>query len=209
MVRSRFERQLKELSDGLLLMGVQCEEGIRASMSALVEGKKEMAEKAIALEAEVDAKEEELRALCLRMLLQQQPVAGDLRFISSALRIITDMERVSDQAADIAEIASQNNFAEEWRKSHIYDMAQTVIKMIADVLLAFIKKDAELAAAVIAYDDVVDSLFDTMLADLVDMICGGREHSAALATQALNLLLVAKYLERMGDHIVNIAESVI
>ena len=209
MVRSRFERQLKELSDGLLLMGVQCEDGIRAALSALVEGKKEMAQKAISLEVEVDGKEDELRALCLRMLLQQQPVAGDLRFISSALKIITDMERVSDQAADIAEIAVQNNFAEEWRKSHIYDMAQAVIKMIADVLEAFVKKDAALAAAVIGYDDVVDGLFDSMLSDLVEMICGGREHSPALATQALNLLLVAKYLERMGDHIVNIAESVV
>lgn len=208
-MRSRFEQQLKELSDGLLLMGIQCEDGIRAAMQALVEGKKEMAEKAIALEIEIDGREEELRALCLRMLLQQQPVASDLRFISSALKIITDMERLSDQAADIAEIAVQNSFGEDYNKRHISDMAQAVIKMIADVLNAFVKKDSSLAAAVIGYDDVVDNLFDSILADLVEMICGGREHSRALATQALNLLLVAKYLERMGDHIVNIAETVV
>ena len=199
-MRAKFEQQLKELNDGIVLMGVQCEDGIRAAVQALIDGEKDKSAKAISLEKDIDMQEDVLRALCMRLLLQQQPVAGDLRFISSALKIITDMERLGDQAADIAEIAEQNEFSEGYNKKHISDMADAVIQMITDVVSAFVKKDMDLANAVIRHDDVVD---------LVGMICDEAQHPRQLAEQALNLLLVAKYLERMGDHIVNIAENVI
>ncbi|MBO8450163.1 MAG: phosphate signaling complex protein PhoU [Spirochaetes bacterium] len=208
-MRAKFEQQLKELNDGIVLMGVQCEDGIRAAVQALIDGEKDKSAKAISLEKDIDMQEDVLRALCMRLLLQQQPVAGDLRFISSALKIITDMERLGDQAADIAEIAEQNEFSEGYNKKHISDMADAVIQMITDVVSAFVKKDMDLANAVIRHDDVVDDLFYSIRRDLVGMICDEAQHPRQLAEQALNLLLVAKYLERMGDHIVNIAENVI
>ena len=140
-MRAKFEQQLKELNDGIVLMGVQCEDGIRAAVQALIDGEKDKSAKAISLEKDIDMQEDVLRALCMRLLLQQQPVAGDLRFISSALKIITDMERLGDQAADIAEIAEQNEFSEGYNKKHISDMADAVIQMITDVVSAFVKKD--------------------------------------------------------------------
>lgn len=208
-MRFKFEQQLKELNEGLILMGVQCEDGIRAATQALLEGKKEKADKAISLEKEIDMKEDELQALCMRMLLQQQPVAGDLKMISSALKIITDMERLGDQAADIAEIAVQNDFSESKNKKLIAEMSEVVIKMISDVVTAFVKKDKTLADSVIACDDIVDDLFFSVKSGLVDMICDENHHPEKIAEETINILMVAKYLERMGDHIVNIAESAV
>ena len=201
-MRAKFEQQLK-------VMGVQCEDGIRFATQALLDGEKEKADKAISLEREIDIKEDELQALCMRMLLQQQPVAGDLRLISAALKIITDMERLGDQAADIAEIAVQSDFTESCNKKLISEMAEVVIKMISDVVTAFVKKDKQLADSVISCDDVVDDLFFSVKSSLVDMICDENHHPRKIAEQTLDILMVAKYLERMGDHIVNIAESAV
>lgn len=208
-MRAKFEQQLKELNDGLILMGVQCVDGIRFATQSLLEGEKEKAEKAILLEKEIDIKEKELQSLCMRMLLQQQPVAGDLRLISAALKIITDMERLGDQAADIAEIAIQNDFTEGYNKKLVSEMAESVVKMISDVVSAFVKKDKELADTVIAHDDIVDDLFFSIKNSLVGMMCDQNQHPRKTAEQTLDLLMVAKYLERMGDHIVNIAESAV
>ena len=203
-MRSRFDQQLERLHLELTRMGAQCEQAIAAGIKALLEDDDEMAGEAIAIEREIDQQEREIESLCMKLLLQQQPVARDLRMVSSALKMISDMERIGDQAADIAEIACQMGGAPLPGRLHITEMTQAAMKMVGGSVEAFVKSDLSLAKRVAEYDDVVDGLFLQVKGELMELILA----DASAAGEALDLLMVAKYLERIGDHAVNVAEWV-
>lgn len=203
-MRNKFEEQLEELGRHLIEMGAMIERSIAGAVKALIEDDAPKAREIASLDEEIDQKEREIERQCLKLLLQQQPVARDLRLISSALKMITDMERIGDQAADISEIVVRLAGADRLRIAHIDDMARATIKMVTESIDAFVKKDLALVQAVIAYDDVVDGLFDQVRDDLVHMIADNR----ACGEQAIDYLMISKYLERIGDHATNIAEWV-
>ena len=202
----RFDEQLIELNDSLLEMGALIEKTISLTSQALIEQDIELAKKVLETESDIDQKEKDIEALCLKLLLQQQPVAKDLRLISAALKMITDMERIGDQAADISEIIVMMDGAPYIKKLvHIPQMATATVKMVSESIDAFVKKDLELAQSVIEYDDVVDELFDKVKFDLIELI----RADSANGEQAIDLLMIAKYFERIGDHACNIAEWVV
>ena len=205
-MRNKFDEQLTKLHDMLIDMGAMIEKAITLAIQALVQQDKTMAQQAIAVDEDIDHMEKDIEAMCLRLLLQQQPVAKDLRLISAALKMITDMERIGDQAADISEIAIYL-IGETYIKQleHIPQMAAATSKMVTDSIDAFVKMDLQLARRVVDYDDVVDGLFDTVKSDLIELI----QADAANGQQAMDFLMIAKYFERIGDHAVNIAEWVI
>ena len=203
-MRNRFDSQLEKLNLELITMGALCEDAISASVKALLDGDETLTEKVFAADAEIDQKERDIEAICMKLLVQQQPVAGDLRVISSALKMISDMERIGDQASDIAEIAKFVKNSDVKSKVHIKDMATAAIKMVTDSVESFVKKDIELASAVMKYDDKVDNLFDCVKDELVRLIAADSENGE----YCIDLLMIAKYLERIGDHAVNIAEWV-
>ena len=204
MVRCHFDAQLEQLHTELIKMGALCEEAIRASVTAMEEFSPEAAEKAQEKDSVIDRKERDIEALCMRLLLQQQPVASDLRRISSALKMISDMERIGDQARDIAEIMKHVKQHDAEREKHIRQMAEAVVKMVTDSVDSFVKMDLELAQSVIRYDDVVDELFVTVRKEIIESISTDR----ASGELYVDLLMAAKYLERIGDHATNIAEWV-
>ena len=204
-MRNKFDQQLEQLHLELIKMGALCEEAISASVKALLDGDQSMAEKSIAREKDIDQKERDIESLCMKLLLQQQPVARDLRSISSALRMISDMERIGDQAADIAELSKFLKGCTLTGRVHLKDMAVAAVQMVTDSVDSFVKKDLHMAQGVIQYDDVVDQYFCAVKDELTEMI----RQSGGSAEQAVDLLMVAKYLERIGDHAVNIAEWVI
>jgi len=204
-MRNRFEAQLEELNTELIRMGGLIEASISSAVKALIEQDREQAEKAILADIGIDEKEKEIESLCLKLLMQQQPVARDLRLISAALKMITDMERIGDQAADISEIAIYLSDEPYVKKLEtIPAMAGATIKMVSDSIDAFVRKDLELADSVIRDDDIVDELFVTVKNDLIALI----HRDPDTGGQALDLLMIAKYFERIGDHAVNIAEWV-
>lgn len=206
-MRSRFDEQLSLLNRELFQMGALCEEAISLAAKALAEGDRVLAEKVGHLEAEINQMERDVEALCLKLLLQQQPVARDLRQISAAMKLITDMERIGDQASDIAEIVeamlSEGYVPED--VGHICKMAAEVIQMVTGSVDAYVRQDAALAHAVIAGDDVVDRYFTQVRSVLIQKIA----EDPASGERAMDLLMIDKYLERIGDHAVNIAEWVI
>lgn len=156
-MRVNFEKQLSQLNVELITMGALCEEAIGCAAKALLDGDAALLTRVLEADARIDQKERDIESLCMKLLLQQQPVARDLRTISSALKMISDMERIGDQAADIAEILSfVENFDLE-SVAHIGDMARATIKMVTDSVESFVQRDLEMARAVVAYDDVVDS----------------------------------------------------
>jgi phosphate transport system protein len=202
-MRSRLDEQLALLNRELISMGAMCEEVIALAAEALMQCDTAIAAKVIPIDSEIDRKERDIETLCLRLLLQQQPVARDLRQISAALKMITDMERIGDQAADIAEIIGylggrNGNFG------RIGEMAKATIKMVTEAVDAYVKRDVAGAHAVIDYDDVVDDLFVRVKDSLIADIAANPEDGE----YALDLLMIAKYFERIGDHAVNIAEWV-
>ena len=202
-MRNRFDNQLAEMNDELISMGALCENAIASAVKALLEGDIKLAAAAIRIDQEIDRKEREIESMCLKLLLQQQPVASDLRLISSVLKMITDIERIGDQASDIAEIVTYLSGA-CCHNTHIDQMAQATIKMVTDSLDAFVRRDLTLAWSVIEYDDVVDRLFDECKSDLIAEIAQNPEDGE----RVLDVLMIAKYLERIGDHATNIAEWV-
>ena len=204
-MRSRFDEQLNTLNTEMIEMGAMCEEAIALASKALTTGDVSLAERVSALSADIDQKERDIESRCMKLLLQQQPVARDLRQISAALKIITDMERIGDQAEDIAEIITylEGRTAEE--TVHIRDMAAETISMVTDSVDAYVKNDIDLAMLVIAHDDKVDEYFDKVKCRLIKMIAETPENGE----YALDLLMIAKYFERIGDHATNIAEWVI
>lgn len=203
-MRNKFAEQLELLNTQLIQMGALCEEAIANATKALINGDLDLAGKAIEADEEIDQKEREIEGLCLKLLLQQQPVAKDLRQISSALKIITDMERIGDQAADISEITMLGNVKATAETKHVTDMAQATIKMVTDSIDAYVRHDQDLARAVIDYDDVVDELFNEVKKDLIRLI----SEDDGNGEFAIDLMMIAKYFERIGDHATNIAEWV-
>lgn len=199
-MRSQFDRQLAELHGELIQMGALCESAIDLSARALAAGDKKLAEEATACGTEIQRKEREAEGRCMRLLLQQQPVARDLRTVSSALKMVTDMERIGHQSADIAEIVTVAKLSVSDKSLHMDEMSRAVMKMVTESIDAFVRRDTALAEAVIAYDDVVDGLFTQVKETLTRRLREGEK-----AETALDLLMIAKYYERIGDHAVNIA----
>ena len=205
-MRARFDKQLLQLNNQLIEMGTLIEQAIERSISALVTQNVELAEKIIEQDEDVNHMEKSIENLCLKLLLQQQPVASDLRQISAALKMITDMERIGDHAADIAEMTIMMANQPYIKKlEHIQEMAKETISMVMDSIEAYITNDMELAKRVIQHDDIVDNLFSNVKKELIHLI----HENADNGEQAADLLMVAKYFERIGDHATNIAEWVI
>lgn len=204
-MRSKFDEQLEQLHKELIQMGALCENAIAMAAKALAEGNAKIAGKVPELSEEIDQKERDIEAMCMKLLLQQQPVAKDLRVISSALKMVTDMERIGDNSGDIAEIVTMANISAADDTLSIQDMARATIKMVTDSIDAFVKQDVKLATSVIAYDDVVDGYFDEIKTNLIAKF-GNNETDGETV---LDLLMIAKYFERMGDHAAEIAKWVL
>lgn len=204
-MRNRFERQLLELNNELIQMGSMIERAIEMGISALVRQDVEKAKKAIAYDEEIDEQEKTVESLCMKLLLQQQPVAKDLRLISAALKMITDMERIGDQAADIADIVKVTSLDVPDASIRLKDMAKATASMVTKCIDAYVKQDLKLAREVIDSDDIVDDLFD----EVKDEILQGMRKGITTDVQSLDYLMIAKYYERIGDHATNIAEWVV
>lgn len=206
-MRSRFDEQLALMKNELIRMGALCEEAISLTAKALSDGDRALAEKVEPLETEIDQMERDIESLCLKLLLQQQPVARDLRQISAAMKIITDMERIGDQAADIAEIIlsmlSEGYVLED--VGHIREMAVEAIRMVTESVDSYVRQDTDQAKLVITHDDVVDRYFTQVRKVLIRNVV----EEPSSGEHFLDLLMIDKYLERIGDHAVNIAEWVI
>ena len=200
-MRNKFDRQLQILEEQLIHMGELCESAIANATKALSDGSIEQAKAVINADAEID----EIEKLCLKLLLQQQPVAKDLRRISAALKMITDMERIGDQTADIAEIVISANTEESVDIKDIGRMASVVSKMVRDSVTSYVQKDLELARQVMLEDDKVDRLFDNIREEMVNYIAINKGQRGS---RIVDLIMVTKYLERIGDHATNIAEWV-
>lgn len=206
-MRNKFDEQLKTLNEELTQMGFLVEKAIKNAVNALETGNDSLAEDAISFDKEIDKKEKDIESLCLRLLLQQQPVARDLRQISAALKMITDMERIGDMASDIAEIEKsydQKDTRYVKELYHIPQMADAAIEMVNRSVEAYVKKDEQLAFKVIDSDDLVDNLFTSVKNDLIELI----RKDPKSGDSSMDLLMVAKYFERIGDHATNIAEWV-
>ena len=204
-MRNRFDAQLLQLNRMLIHMGDLCGIAIENATKALQDGNIQMAYDVMTADAEIDQAERDIERLCLTLLLQQQPVARDLRQISSALKMITDMERIGDQASDIAEIVVSAQLSEATDFPKIVEMSVEVTHMAEDSIKAFVDKNLELAGNVEARDDVVDMMFDSVKNQLIDYI---GENQGQAAHKAIDLVMISKYLERIGDHATNIAEWV-
>lgn len=208
-MRNRFDRQLLELNNELIQMGSLIEQAIEMAINALVKMDVEKAQKAIAFDEEVDEQERTVESLCMKLLLQQQPVAKDLRLISAALKMITDMERIGDHAADISDMtilmADSDYSKDNINMDVIKEMAKETTDMVIKSVDAFVGRNMELAHWVIDHDDVVDDLFNDFKQELIKKINENVENGE----MATDMLMVAKYFERIGDHATNIAEWVI
>lgn len=206
-MRNNFTIQLNELKESLKKMGLLCEDCISSATQALLLGEPSLGKRAIEAEKEIDILERDIQSLCMKILLQQQPVACDLRTISAALKSITDMERIGDQGSDIAELIQNTEGAFNADNNHIAAMADCVITMVTGSVDSFINQDVVLAKKIEAMDDEVDRLFFQVRNDILDMITSGNKHDKSFGEKAINTLMIAKYLERIGDHAVNITES--
>ncbi len=204
-MRSRFDEQLEQLHSEMIRMGSMCEEVIALAVSALSDTDMKNHDKIAKLDKEIDRKERDIESLCMKLLLQQQPVASDLRQISAALKMITDMERIGDQAEDIAEIISFLKGRTAYEHSQIRQMAKATIQMVTYSVDAYVRQDTVLAEKVISCDDVVDDYFTSIKNDLIGMIAENPNDGE----YALDMLMIAKYFERIGDHATNLAEWVI
>ena len=203
-MRNHFDQQLGKLHEDLIIMGNLCETVISAAVDAVTKGDGEMARRAMEDDSKIDEMERSIEHLCLKLLLQQQPVARDLRTISSALKMISDMERIGDQATDIAEIAQFIQGMHEQTNATLHTMASAATSMVREAVDSFVRRDMELARKVIADDDLVDSLFT----DTKEQLIGFIAQDPSKGEYYLDLLMIAKYLERIADHATNIAEWV-
>ena len=205
MMRNRFDKQLAHLNNELITMGALCEEAIGGCVKYLTENSADMCNNTLEADRQIDKKERDIEHLCMKLLMQQQPIATDLRIISSALKMISDMERIGDQASDIAELVPrlQNNSVSS--RTHITDMAAATAKMVTGSVESFVKRDINLAHDVIKDDDKVDALFNKVKDELIQTVRQTDDNAEAL----IDLLMIAKYFERIGDHAENIAERVI
>lgn len=204
-MRNKFDMQLDLLNEQLTHMGELCEVAINRGTEALKKGDLKQAAEVIRADEKIDQMEKDVERLCLKLLLQQQPVARDLRQISAALKMITDMERIGDQASDIAEIIISENKSEATDIQTIGQMSESVAKMVRDSVNAYVEKDLELSRQVMEADDAVDRLFEENKQELINFIS---DNKGVQGKKAIDLIMVAKYLERIGDHATNIAEWV-
>ncbi len=204
-MREYYTAQLGTLNTNMIQMGALCEDAISAAIQSLLEDDRTIAKKVADTELEIDQMERDIERQCMRLLLMQQPVATDLRVVSSALRMIADLERIGDQAFDIADITKSGSFQGFSGKVHIKEMAKAAIHMVTDSVDSYVKQDVQLAKHVAEEDDVVDELFLKVRRELAELIHTDQNASE----QALDLLMIAKYLERIGDHAVNVSEWVI
>ena len=204
-MRNHFDEQLAQLNTELITMGALCEEAISKATKYLIDNDESLKQKVIDTDKQIDQKERDIENLCMKLLLQQQPVAKDLRTISSALKMISDMERIGDQASDIAEIVCFVNRSGIGGKVHIADMARSTIKMVTDSIESFVQNDVNIAYEVIKSDNIVDNLFLKVKNELIAGVKDETNDAEAL----IDLLMIAKYFERIGDHAENIAEWVI
>lgn len=203
-IRTLFDDELSLLNTELIKMGALCERAVRSALNVYFLGKKADAETANKLEKEIDSKERDIEDLCMKLILRQQPVAGDLRLISSAIKMISDMERIGDQAQDIADIAINIDSEEINDHVHIRNMSETALSMVSKSIDAFVKKDVSTAEEVIKMDDIVDEGFDKIKEELIQAVREDNKKSE----EYIDILMIAKYIERIGDHAVNIAEWV-
>ena len=204
-MRNRFDQQLEKLNVELVTMGALCEDALTYAIKALFDRERDMAERAEEAEKQIDQMERDIESICMRLLLQQQPVARDLRVISSALKMIGDMERIGDQAADIAEIVKYLKEDEVPNLGNLREMSDFAAGMVTASINSFVRQDLDLARKVILDDDVVDGYFEKVKEALIGLIAEGDRDGAFL----LDVLMVAKYIERIGDHATNIAEWVV
>lgn len=204
-MRSRFDEQLSSLNSALIEMGALCEEVIDIVTKSLADGNRHLAKKVAPLDCEIDRMERSIESMCLKLLLHQQPVARDLRMISSALKMITDMERIGDQAEDIAEIIGFLDRDAGMRGTSLQRMGEAASGMVAQSVEAYVGKDLDLARSVVSQDDIVDSLFIEVKKELIGEVSSNPDE----AEYILDLLMIAKYFERIGDHAVNIAQWVV
>lgn len=205
-MRAYYDSKLNELNDKLVGMGALIENAINHAVAALTQKNVAEARKVSELEGKINDAEKEIEAFCLKLILHQQPVAGDLRLISAALKMITDMERIGDQAEDVSEICillSKNSYVHNLE--HIKQMAEHMKKMVTDSINAFVTKDIALAMSVCKNDDIIDDLFVKVRQDMIELITKDNSKGEV----AFDLLMIAKYFERIGDHATNIAEWVI
>ena len=203
-MRIKFDEQLALLNHELIAMGALCEEAIATTARSVMDNDRSLAGRVRELEYQIDQKEREIETLCLKLLLQQQPVARDLRLISAALKMITDMERIGDQALDIADTAGFMGPLAAEDAGLLGDLARTVVGMVTDSVDAVVRQDRDVAVAVMRRDDEADALFDRIKKSIIDRLAQSRGEGE----YALDLLMIAKYLERIGDHATNIAEWV-
>ena len=204
-MRNKFDEQIDTLNNELIIMGALCEEGINGCVSLLTTNDKNVKENIIDIERKIDNKEREIETLCMTLLMKQQPVAKDLRIISSALKMISDLERIGDQAADIAEIVEFAYGSGLDSELNIIDMAKATSKMVTDSIDSFVKKDVDLAKSVIKEDDIVDNYFDIVKSELITTI----QNNSEKAEMIIDLFTISKYFERIGDHAENVAEWVL
>ena len=200
-MRIHFDEEVEMLNINMIKMGSLCEDVILKATKYLFEKDEAIFQEVHKTDEKIDVIEREIETLCLRLLLQQQPVAQDLRTISSALKMISDMERIGDQASDIVDISKYVDMRDVDSKTHIKDMAHATITMVKNSVESFVKKDYNLAESVEKYDDKVDALFDKIKTELTNLICSNKQNSEF----CLDLMMIAKYLERIGDHATNIA----
>ena len=203
-MRAEYDRQLRELEEELFDMGSMCQQAVAFSGAVLIGDDETLREQVCSLEMEIDKKDRQIENICTGLLLRQTPVAGDLRFVSADLKIVSDMERIGDQAADIAELSRYISEKPLLEKVHISDICCVVMNMVTDSVEALVKKDEILARKVIGDDDIADELFVRIKEELVSLIQENRTEPQEI----LDLLMAAKYFERVGDHAVNIAEWV-
>lgn len=205
-MRTRFDEQLAEMNQSLLEMSAQVEKAIALAIKALMLRDEKLAKEVIEQDGVIDTMERNIASQCLKLILHQQPIARDLRVISTALKMITDLERIGDHATDISEITLLLIRSGSGRSpEELAEMAKETVKMVSDSILAFVGKDEKLAAKVIKQDDTVDDLFSAIRQRLIALIRGKEENGE----DVIDFLMIAKYFERIGDHAVNIAEWVI
>ena len=205
-MRSKFDEQLHLLNQEMMQMGSMIEDSIQKAINALIDQNVELAKKIMDNDTQIDHEQKKIENLCFNLLMQQQPVAKDLRVISAAMKMVTDMERIGDHAADISEMTilmSKTKYLPNLE--HINRMASETVQMLIRSIEAYVEKDMNKAVDVIASDDVVDDLFDKNKTELIEQI----QREPQSAESAADMLMVAKYFERIGDHATNIAEWVI
>ncbi len=204
-MRDYFQEQLKQLNGELIKMGAACEEIIALASHSLTEYTPELASQVRIIGSQIDESESTIESICLKLLLRQQPVARDLRQISAAMKMITDMERIGDQAEDIVALIPRMERRADEKYPKIREMARATAQMVTEAVDAYVKQDLDLASQVMAHDDIVDDYFNRVKAGIIGIIA----ENPTEGEYALDLLMIAKYFERIGDHCTNIAEWVV